>query len=99
SKEKSDFSGLAVVGWSPSLNQCVVLHAEGVKLTGKMLRQRVLKLLESFSEIRLVLVEGNQGADLWPEVFHDLPGVKVRTHHTRESKEVRFADALNHWQR
>lgn len=99
SKDKSDFSGLAVVGWSPSLNQCVVLHAEGVKLTGKMLRQRVLKLLEGFPEIRLVLVEVNQGGELWQDTFHDLPGVKVRAHTAKVSKEVRFADALNHWQR
>lgn len=99
SKEKSDFSGLAVVGWSPSENRCVVIHAEGVRLTGKALRARVLRLLEAYPAIQVVLVEGNQGADLWPEVFHDLPGVKIRMHHAKESKEVRFADALNFWQR
>lgn len=96
---KSDYSGLAVVGYSPSENKCVVYHAEGVKLTGRLLRDRVLKLLELYPEIRMVLVEDNQGKDLWPEVFHDLPDVAVKTTHASVKKELRFADALNHWQR
>jgi phage terminase large subunit-like protein len=44
-------------------------------------------------------VETNQGGDLWRDVFAGIPGVRVRTVNSTESKDVRFATALEHWQR
>lgn len=98
SKKSSDFTGLAVVSYQPGLG-CEIKHAVGVRLTGSPLRDHVVKLLGQYPEIRAVLVETNQGGELWREVFHQLPGVKVLTHTSSKSKEIRFADALRHWQR
>ena len=79
--------------------RCVVREAKGVRLTGARLRDEVLRILGEYPEIRAVLVEVNQGGDLWREVLHHLPGVKVLTHWSGESKEVRFARTLEHYQR
>lgn len=97
-KKTSDFTGLAVVGHSPSTGQCVVYSATGVKLTGARLRDHVLKLIEQYPRIQRIYVESNQAGDLWLEVFHDMP-VKVVTYSATESKEVRFAEALDFYQR
>ncbi|MCX4232817.1 hypothetical protein [Streptomyces ortus] len=98
-KESSDYTGLAVVGYSPLEKRCVIKHTAGVRLIGKDLRDHVISLLERFPEIRVVRVEANQAGDLWHDVFHHLPGVKVITHTSSASKEVRFAQALDWWQR
>jgi phage terminase large subunit-like protein len=44
-----------------------------------------------------VLVESNQGGDLWHEVFHDLP-VKVVTFSNSDKKETRAERLLNLYQ-
>lgn len=101
-RKTSDFTGLAVVGWAPEQGgpgRVVVLHAEGVRLTGQPLRQHILKLLARFERVKRVIVEVNQGGDLWLEVFHDMPSVKVVTHTASEAKEIRFATALDFYQR
>lgn len=98
-KGTSDYTGLAVVGHSPSEGKVEIKHAVGVKLAGKELRLKIISLIEQYPEVSRVFVEVNQGGDLWPEVFHDIPGVKVITHTVSDSKEVRFARALPSWQR
>ena len=114
SRKTSDFTGLAVVGLLPELRSrpqgreparlvapsgVVIKHSAGVKLTGQHLKDHVLKLLARFPEIRVIVVETNQGGDLWKDVFAGIPNVTVRTVHTTEPKEVRFATELEHWQR
>lgn len=114
SKKTSDFTGLAVLAYRPARQvktlrgtepdpsrpaMVEIIHAAGVRLTGSALRDHVVGLLGRFPEIRAILVETNQGGELWPEVFHHLPGVRVLTHTSSKSKEIRFADALRHWQR
>jgi hypothetical protein len=102
-----DRTGLAVVSWQPALpeakdpkGQCEVRYAEGVRLSPDALRTKVLTILEIFPETRVIIVEANQGGDTWLSIFHDMPpGVKVITVHSTEPKEVRFARALNHYQR
>lgn len=106
-KKTSDFTGLSVVSWAPARPaaegqravpaRCLVKFAQAVKLKGKPLRARVLQLLESFPEIGAILVESNQGGDLWLEVFHDLP-VKVVTIHNSDKKETRAERLLNLYQ-
>jgi phage terminase large subunit-like protein len=59
----------------------------------------VLKLLAEFPEARAIVVETNQGGDLWADVFAGIPLVKVVQTHSTAPKEVRFATALEHWQR
>lgn len=96
-KGKSDYTGIAVVAYSRTSNRCVVLDVQQVKLVGEALREKVLSLLDRW-DAGLVLVETNQGGDLWPIVFHHMP-VKVKTVHQSVSKEDRAADALAHYQR
>jgi hypothetical protein len=76
----------------------VIRESQGVKLSGRHLRQHCLSLLERYPQIRLISVESNQGGDLWSEVFAGIPAVTVRQHNSTTSKEVRFAEGLEHWQ-
>ena len=97
-KQTSDFTGVAIIGYSPVEHKCVVRFARGVRMTGEPLRQYVVTLLGMHPEVKAVRIETVQGGALWLDIMHHLPGVKVLTHGASASKEVRFADALRHWQ-
>jgi len=106
-ENRSDYTGLAVISWEPpgrvrmdrhDTGRCLVHWAEAVRLTGDPLRTKILGILEQFPLIGLILVEVNQGGDLWLDVLHDLP-VKVKAIHQHERKEVRAARTLSHYQR
>lgn len=96
-KTTSDYSGLAVVGFDPVAGRCVVQLAVAVKLGPAALRQRVLAILEANPGIRAVLVESNQGGQMWHEVLSPLP-VKILTLHQTEPKPVRAARVLDYYQ-
>lgn len=104
-KKESDYTGLAVVGFSPAKRgrsgkqpaQCIVKYARAVKMKGAPLRQLVLNILESFPEIRGILVETNQGGDMWLDVLHGMP-VKIYSIHNVEKKESRAGRCLNLYQ-
>lgn len=102
-KASSDFTGLAVIAWQPpapgakGLGRCIVEHAAEVKLGPDALRAHVLKLIEEH-DVGLVLVETNQGGELWPRILWGLP-VKVKPLHQSIKKEVRAASVLAHYQR
>lgn len=93
-----DYTGLAVVGFSPSRRQVEVKLAKGVRLIGQPLVDEIDRILKLFPEIKVILVETNQGGDLWKALLDQWPGVKVVTHESTESKEIRFASALRHQQ-
>jgi phage terminase large subunit-like protein len=76
----------------------VIRESQAVKLSGRHLRQHCLGLLERYPQIKLISVESNQGGDLWSEVFAGIPAVTIRQHNSTTSKEVRFAEGLEHWQ-
>lgn len=99
-KATSDYTGIAVVGWSPTLNRCVVLEVRQVRKSGADIRLDVLATLERWADgvPAFVLVETNQGGELWADILWGMP-VKVKTVHQTESKEVRAADVLDHYQR
>jgi phage terminase large subunit-like protein len=99
-KEKSDFTGVAVVAGNRALGRCRVEHAAQVKLPpGEPLRQYCLRMLDTYPEIGGILVETNQGGDVWKvSVLHDMP-VKVATDWSDDPKETRAADLLAHYQR
>lgn len=78
--------------------QCEVVDAGQVRLIGEPLRAFVLGKLREYERIRAVRVEVNQGGDMWHTTLHDLP-VKLLVHTATESKEVRFAYALDFYQR
>lgn len=100
-KASSDYTGLSVIGWTPAAApapaRCVVRHAERAKLQGAALRERVFQLLDSFPNVGAVLVETNQGGDMWREILHGLP-VRLLTVHNSEPKVVRAGRLLNLYQ-
>lgn len=85
-------------GTGTRLARVHVAEAWGVRLTGKRLRAHLVKILEERPEIKAVVVENNQGGDLWVDVLDDLP-VRLITYGAREGKEIRFARALDVQQR
>ena len=99
-KSTSDFTGLAVIEWEPGFKgrgRCRVKRALRVRLVGEDLRRRVLDLLTEDEDIGLLLVETNQGGELWPAILHDMP-VKTRVIHQSVKKEVRAAEVLHFYQ-
>lgn len=101
---KSDYTGIAVIAWQPPSRErpkapgrVVVLEVRQVKKAGEALRLDVLDTVLRWNA-GLVLVETNQGGDLWSTVLWGLP-VKVKTVHQHEHKETRAARWLDHYQR
>jgi hypothetical protein len=104
STSKSDFTGLAVVGFAPGAGKApgrvLIKYALGVRLSPEETRRHIVtKVLPNHPEVKAIVVETNQGGDLWAGVFHDIPGVKVLDTKASASKEVRFAEALEVWRR
>jgi hypothetical protein len=100
--KKSDYTGLAIVGYCPPspgerLGRCLVKYAHAVKFRGNDLREFVLGLIEIYPEIGGILVESNQGGEMWLETFHNMP-VRVKTVHNTEKKEARAGRVLNFYQ-
>lgn len=104
-KRTSDPTGLAVVSYKPKKvhpperagllpkvepSRCMVEYADDVRKTGSRLRAHVLGLLNQYPDIALILIESNQGGELWLETFHDMP-VKVEIVNNSVSKDVRAA--------
>ncbi|MGW6738654.1 hypothetical protein [Streptomyces sp. NPDC055013] len=98
---KSDLTGVAVVGCSldptTSTRKALVKFAGGYRMTGKELKHFLEGILESFPEASCLLVETNQGGDLFKEVFEDLP-IRVVTFKSTEPKEVRAGRLLQLYQ-
>jgi hypothetical protein len=99
SKKKSDYTALAVIGYSAAYRRCVVRYALAVKVQpGAPLKRLVLRILDEYPDIRGVVVEVNQGGDVWKgSVLAGLP-VPVKTVHQSEPKEARAARLLNNYQ-
>ncbi len=87
-KRTSDYTGIAVIGWAPP-------PIDAPNGPGRCLD--VLDTLERHNAGG-VLVETNQGGDLWRSILWGLP-VKVKTVHQSEAKEVRAARSLDHYER
>lgn len=81
-------------GMASRLPRVCILDAWNVKLTGSPLRDFLLARIQDEPRISFVLIENNQGGSLWNEILHDLP-IRLRTYPSTESKEVRFARALD----
>ena len=100
-KESSDFTGIAAVGWSRELGMCALLEARKVKQGGRDLRLTVIGFVERALErghAVIVRVEQNQGGEMWHDIFHDMP-VRVLIHPAgTASKQVRAAEALRFYQ-
>lgn len=97
-KLKSDFTGVSVVSCRRDGTKAVVHYAVEVKIKGEALRELCLQLLETFPEIGLILIESNQGGEVWGTVLHHLP-VKIKAIHNTLKKELRAGQAHTHYQR
>lgn len=108
-KHSSDYTGWAVVAYRPprpvsdsieaTTKPVAEVVASGkIRMTGEPLRAWVLAKLAQYPRIKAVRVEVNQGGELWHTVLHSLPA-KLLVHTSNESKEVRFAYALDLYQR
>lgn len=89
-KRASDYTGICVVSRG-SDDRLYVRHAEQVKLTSDLLKQRVDELIKEY-EAKVVYIETNQGGDLWSQVFSGI-AAKYRSIKQTEKKEVRAAKA------
>lgn len=99
STSRSDYTALAVIGYSAIEKIAVVRHVRAVRIPpGEQLRSLILRILEQFPDIAGVLIEDNQGKDLWKLVLHHMP-VPVKTVHQSAPKQVRAADLLAHYQK
>ena len=85
-------------GQTTRLSRVCILDAWGVQMTGANLKKHVLETLIKWPQIRTVVVENNNGGDLWIEIFEGLP-VRLITYGSHESKDVRFTRALDHCQK
>lgn len=96
-KASSDLTGIAVAGLSVTERKLFVREAVGVKLSGEALRRRVIEVGVA-NDVDYLLVEANQGGDLWHVVFHDMP-FKVSTFMQKEPKPYRIRRFLSLYQR
>lgn len=97
-KKSSDFTGISVVSCRRDGSKAVVHYAVEVKVKGDELRALVLQLLDTFPEIGLILIESNQGGEVWQTVLHSMP-VKVKTQWNGLKKEFRASKAHALYQR
>lgn len=94
--KRSDYTGLAVIS-EGSDGKIYVRHAEQVKKASDSLADHVDQLIEKFG-VGIVVVETNQGGDLWKQVFKNIP-CKLVNIRAKEKKEVRAAQAVDYYKR
>jgi phage terminase large subunit-like protein len=102
-KATSDYTGIAVIGWQPPApgalgkGTCIVLEARQVKKDPAKLRLDIIDTVQRHNA-GLIRIEVNQGGDLWQSILWGMP-VRVKSETNSAPKEVRAAEALNHYQR
>lgn len=96
-KASSDETGIAIVGLALQERRLFVREAIGIRLTGEPRRAKIIDLIVEY-DVDYVMVEANQGGDLWFMELHHLP-VKMATFTQHEPKPVRIKRALAAYQR
>lgn len=97
--KNSDFTGIAVIGYSSLEQKAVVEYSAAVKLGPYELKALILKLADRFNA-RMVYVETNQGGDWVVELLNPMPpGIAVRQVKQSVKKEIRWTQAVDYWQR
>lgn len=109
-KASSDWTGIAVVSRAPAVRKGTtppswhpgpslhVRYATHVKLVGARLRTRVQAILAAYPDVRVVLVETNNGGEYLLENLAEL-GPPVRELSASEGKDVRAERALDYYER
>ncbi|MFF7555532.1 hypothetical protein ACFZA9_21900 [Streptomyces olivaceus] len=102
-KKRSDYTGLVIESRGLDLEGkwdgfIYVRYAEQHKITpGPELRELVSKLCKDYGA-KVVLVESNQGGDVWKSVFDGIPA-KLKLERAVGAKEARATQALDFYQR
>lgn len=96
-KASSDQTGVSIVGLELAERRLFVREAIGLRLTGEKRRARIIELIVDF-DVDYVLVEANQGGDLWYTELNNLP-VRMTTFTQKEPKPVRIKRLLAAYQR
>jgi phage terminase large subunit-like protein len=100
SRETSDQTGLAVVGYSRSMRKCLVERARGVRMDPAGVRELVHRTLRADPTIRTVLVEVTNGGDWITQTLHPLPhGVKLVRGTPTQNKLARITALYDRYQR
>lgn len=94
--KRSDYTGIAVVSLG-SDGRTYVRYAEQFKASSDIIADKVAGIIEEYEASHLI-VETNQGGDLWKSVFKDIP-VRYRGIRAKEKKEVRAAEAVDLYKR
>lgn len=100
-KKSSDATAISAVGFGREIKACVLYEATAVRVGPDEVRLKVIEFVIRALErghVVLVIVEVNQGGDLWKKILHSLP-VRVKTYSSTAPKPVRAAEALNHYNR
>jgi predicted phage terminase large subunit-like protein len=93
---RSDYSAFAVLSKGRD-GKVYLRHSEQVKEDGDALAARAKELIEEFG-VGLVLVETNQGGNLWKQVFKNI-GAPVRYLNQRVKKEIRIAQVADFYRK
>jgi predicted phage terminase large subunit-like protein len=93
---RSDYTAFAVMSRGKD-KKLYLRHSEALKGDGDAIRSKTKELCERFG-VGVVLVETNQGGDLWKQVFKDV-GYRVRLINQRIKKEVRIAQAADFYKK
>lgn len=99
SKGGSDATGVAVLSHDRQTGKVYVRECLALRVDPTTLRLKIAALLDIYPEIRLILVEVNQGGDLWREHLGLFPDVAYETVHQSIKKELRAEYLLNGYQR
>lgn len=93
---RSDYTAFTVISRGTG-NRLYVRHSEQIKGDSEAIRERAKALCETYG-IGVVLVETNQGGNLWQQVFGGVSG-RVRFLNQRVKKEVRIAQAADFYKK
>lgn len=94
--KRSDYTGISVVSQG-SDGRIYVRYADQFKMDTDDLAIKVKELVEEFG-CGFLVVETNQGGDLWKKVFREVP-CKYRGIRAKDKKEIRAAEAADHYKR
>lgn len=94
--KRSDYTGIAVLSMG-SDNKVYVRYADQHKISTDALGDLVTSLVEEY-EAGILVVEVNQGGDLWKQVFRNVP-CKYNPIRSKDKKEVRAAQAVDFYKR
>jgi predicted phage terminase large subunit-like protein len=93
---RSDYTAFTIISRGKD-GKIYLRHSEGVKIDSEGITKRTRELVEEYG-VGVVLIETNQGGDLWKQVFRDV-GARVRFLNQRIKKEVRIAQAADFYKK